>query len=78
MSDNQNRPAAPQTGATATAQIISVGGASEDITMFQLAARWAEKFAPSNGDSLADMLKRYRLAYEFLDAVAHGNKPPEL
>jgi hypothetical protein len=78
VSDNPNPPAAPETGAAATAQIISVGGASEDITLFQLAARWAEKFAPSGGDTLADMLKRYRVAYEFLDAVAHGNKPPEL
>lgn len=59
-------------------QLIGVSGPGEDVALYQLAARWAETFAPAEGDTLRNMLKRYRDAYEYLDAIVHGNKPPEI
>lgn len=57
---------------------IGVSGMDESIVRLQLAARWAEQFAPENGDSLAAMLRRFRAAYDYLDAVMHGMEPQEL
>jgi hypothetical protein len=56
---------------------ISVGGGDESVTRIQLAARWVEAYAPP-GDSLAQILKRFRAAYEYLDAVTHSVEPPDL
>lgn len=56
---------------------IGVGGGDDAVSRIQLAARWAEAFA-KDGDSLGGMLRRFRLAYEYLDAVIHGVEPPEL
>lgn len=58
-------------------QRISVGASDDTIAKIQLAARWAEAYAP-NDDSLATILKRFRGAFEYLDAVIHGVEPPEL
>jgi hypothetical protein len=57
---------------------IGVGGGDDSVSRIQLAARWAEAYAPSAGDSLSGALKRFRLAYEYLDAVTHGVEPPTL
>jgi hypothetical protein len=54
---------------------ISVGGGDDSVTRIQLAARWAETFAPPD-DSLPKTLKRFRTAFEYLDAVIHGVEPP--
>jgi hypothetical protein len=56
---------------------IGVGGGDDAVTRIQLAARWAESFPPDEGDSLVGMLKRFRVAYEYLDAVLHGVEPSE-
>ena len=55
---------------------IGVGGSDDSVARIQLAARWAEAFAPSAGDSLASALRRFRTAYDYLDSVTHGVEPP--
>ena len=57
---------------------IGVGGGDDSVCRIQLAARWAETFGPPAGDSLSSALKRFRTAYEYLDAVTHGVEPPSL
>ena len=56
---------------------IGVGGGDESVVRIQLAARWAESYGPP-ADSLGSILKRFRAAYEYLDAVTHGVEPPEV
>lgn len=56
-------------------QRIGVGGGDESVVRAQLAARWAEAFAPEHGDTLGSALQRFRHAYEYLDAVMHGIEP---
>ena len=56
---------------------IGVGGGDDSVVRIQLAARWAESFGPPS-DSLGSILKRFRAAYEYLDAVIHGVEPPEV
>jgi hypothetical protein len=60
------------------AQRIGIGGGDDSIARIQLAARWSEAFAPENGDSLPRMLRRFRTAYDYLDAVIHGVEPAEI
>jgi hypothetical protein len=57
---------------------IGVGGGDDGVARIQLAARWAEAFAPAYGDSLGNALKRFRTAYDYLDSVIHGVEPPHL
>jgi hypothetical protein len=56
---------------------IGIGGGDDSVTRIQLAARWAESFSPQS-DSLGGVLKRFRAAYDYLDAVIHGVEPPDL
>jgi len=56
---------------------IGVGGGDDSVSRIQLAARWAEAYA-GEGDSLGGMLRRFRTAYDYLDAVIHGVEPPEM
>ena len=56
---------------------IGVGGGDDSVTRIQLAARWSESYAPA-GDTLGGILKRFRAAYEYLDAVTHGVEPPDI
>lgn len=56
-------------------QLIQVGGNDEAITKLQLAARWAERSAPASGDTLVELLRRFRNAYDFVQAVSHGVEP---
>ena len=56
---------------------IGVGGADDNVSRIQLAARWAEAYT-TDGESLAAILRRFRAAYEYLDAVIHGVEPPDL
>jgi hypothetical protein len=64
-------------GGAARGDRINIGGGDDQVVRIQLAARWAESNAPENGDSLVGALKRFRLAYEYLDAVIHGVEPVE-
>ena len=56
---------------------IGVGGGDDSVVRIQLAARWSETYAPSS-DSLGQALKRFRAAFDYLDAVFHGVEPPDL
>ena len=56
---------------------IGIGGGDDSVTRIQLAARWAESYGPPT-DSLGNILKRFRAAYEYLDAVTHGVEPPDI
>ena len=55
---------------------IGVTAPIETVAVYQLAARWAERYADSGPDNLPAMLERFRRAYVFLDAVTHGLEPP--
>jgi hypothetical protein len=56
---------------------IGVGGGDDAVTRIQLAARWSESYSPEAGDTLVGILKRFRMAYEYLDSVIHGVEPVE-
>src|SRR3984893_11404572 len=56
---------------------IGIGGGDDSVTRIQLAARWAESYGPQS-DSLGGILKRFRAAYDYLDAVIHGVEPSDL
>src|SRR5690242_11774057 len=56
---------------------IGVGGGDDSVSRIQLAARWAEAYGQDD-DSLGSVLKRFRAAYDYLDAVIHGVEPPDL
>ena len=56
---------------------IGIGGGDDSVIRMQLAARWAESYGPSR-DSLGGILKRFRAAFEYLDAVTHGIEPPDM
>ena len=55
---------------SARAERISVGSGDENVAKIQLAARWAEQFAPEAGDSLDAALARFRRAYTYIDSVS--------
>ncbi|MDQ3809312.1 MAG: hypothetical protein M3336_03385, partial [Chloroflexota bacterium] len=42
---------------------IGIGGGDDAVTRIQLAARWAEAYAPEGNDKLGHILRRFRLAY---------------
>jgi hypothetical protein len=65
-------------GREARGERIGLGTGDDSVVRIQLAARWAEAFAPGEGDSLTARLQRFRIAYEYLDAVTHGVEPPGL
>jgi hypothetical protein len=67
-----------KTGGDDGGQRINVGGGDDAVTRIQLAARWAETYGPQTTDSLELVLKRFRAAYEYLDAVTHGVEPADL
>jgi hypothetical protein len=54
---------------------IGVDSPSETVAVYQIAARWAERYAGQE-DDLPTMLERFRTAYNYLDAVIHGLEPP--
>ncbi len=56
---------------------ITVGSGDENVAKIQLAARWAEAFAPPDDDSLEDVLRRFYRSYAYIDAVTHNVTPEE-
>lgn len=56
---------------------IMVGSGDENVAKVQLAARWAEGFAPADGDTLESMLHRFYRAYSYIDSVTHSVSPEE-
>jgi hypothetical protein len=60
-----------------TGDRIRVDSYSEVIAITQLAARWSERFAAPAGDAPGAALERFRVAFDYVDAVTHGRSPPE-
>jgi hypothetical protein len=56
---------------------IGVGGGDENVAKIQLAARWAEQYAPESGDTLDDALRRFKRAYNYVDSVSKLVDPDE-
>lgn len=75
----QRQTDAPPSGESRAhgAELIGVGSNDDSVSRMQLAARWAEAFAPGQGDSLAAILTRFRMAYDYLDSVTHGVEPAD-
>ena len=57
-------------------QRIGVGSGDENVAKIQLAARWAEQYAPDR-DSLEAALQRFYRAYSYIDSVTHNVTPDE-
>jgi hypothetical protein len=64
-------------GPRSTGEPIRVQSDREELAIAQLAARWSEAFAPTTGDAPSAALGRFRVAYEYLDAITHGQRPPD-
>ena len=58
-------------------QRIGVGSGDENVAKIQLAARWAEAYAPNERDSLDAALQRFYRAYAYIDSVTHNVAPEE-
>jgi hypothetical protein len=56
-------------------EIITLNSPSEAVAVYQLAARWAERYADPQG-GLDQQLELFRRAYLYLDAVTRGLEPP--
>ncbi len=54
---------------------IDVSGPDERGARVQLAARWAERYAPHEGDHERAALERFRTAHDYVDDVIHGIEP---
>ena len=53
---------------------IGVGSGDEQVAKIQLAARWAEAFAPQQ-DTMEAALQRFYRAYAYVDSVTHSVTP---
>jgi hypothetical protein len=70
--------AVEETGrASAVNDRIGVGSGDENVAKLQLAARWAELFAPSGGDTVEAALKRFKRVYTYVDSVTKLVEPDE-
>jgi hypothetical protein len=61
----------------ARTELIGLGSGDEQVVTLQLAARWAEKYGPEQGDSLEDALRRFRRAYNYVNAVIKLVEPED-
>jgi hypothetical protein len=67
-----------ETGRTSAANNqIGVGSGDENVAKLQLAARWAEQFAPENGDTMEESLRRFKRVYTYIDSVTKLVDPDE-
>ena len=70
--------AVEETGrASAMNDRIGVGSGDENVAKIQLASRWAEQYAPQTGDTLEDVLRRFKRAYHYVDSVTKLVEPDE-
>jgi hypothetical protein len=72
--EEESRPPI-QMGQRPEIDLIGLTSPSETVAIYQLAARWAERYTGPH-DDLRAMLQRFRQAYNYLDAVSHGLEPP--
>jgi hypothetical protein len=54
---------------------VGVGSGDENVAKIQLATRWSEQYAPETGDTLEQALRRFRRAYNYVDAVTKFTEP---
>ncbi|HYU20828.1 MAG TPA: hypothetical protein VEQ11_19245 [Chloroflexota bacterium] len=57
---------------------IAVSSNDESVAKIQLAARWAESYAPAQGDSLEQALHRFYRAWGYIDDVIKDLEPEEV
>ena len=67
----------PESIAPVVNALIGVEANDETVAKLQLAARWAERYAGTS-DDLTEVLRQFRRAYAFVDAVTNGIEPVEL
>ena len=63
--------------ASARSDKIGVGSGDENVAKIQLAARWAEAYAPRSGDTLEDAVRRFKRVYHYVDSVTKLVEPDE-
>ena len=63
--------------ASARSEKIGVGSGDENVAKIQLAARWAEVYAPDSGDTLEDAIRRFKRVYHYVDSVTKLVEPDE-
>ena len=71
--ENTSAPEPQPTGPPPHA--IDVRGPDERSAQVQLAARWAERYAPLEADNERAARKRFRITHDYVDDVIHGIKP---
>jgi hypothetical protein len=57
-------------------ELIGVQAGDEAVAKLQLAARWAERYSGA-GEDMRDVLKRFRVAFAYVDAVTNGVEPDD-
>ena len=55
--------------------VIDIRGPDERSARVQLAARWAERYAPPEGDTERAARERFRITHDYVDDVIHGINP---
>ena len=55
--------------------VIDIRGPDEGSARVQLAARWAERYAPPEGDTERAARERFRITHDYVDDVIHGIEP---
>lgn len=55
-------------------ELIGVQAGDEAVAKLQLAARWAERYS-GTAEDIRDVLKRFRMAYDYVNAVTNGVEP---
>jgi len=56
-------------------RVIGIRGPDEGSAQVQLAARWAERYAPTDGDNERAARERFRITHDYVDDVIHGIEP---
>jgi hypothetical protein len=72
--DPESTPA-PDQHPTGPPRVIDIRGPDERSAQVQLAARWAERYAPPEGDTERAALERFRITHDYVDDVIHGIEP---
>lgn len=68
----------PPASGLPSAESVDVRGPDERGACIQLAARWAERYQPTDTrNDRAAIMGRFRRVHAFVDAVTHGVEPPE-
>jgi hypothetical protein len=65
----------PDLAPTGTPPVIDVRGPDERNAQLQLAARWAERYAPPAGDTERAARERFRITHDYIDDVIRGIEP---